>query len=134
MVGVKQMRGFGGCNDLIISGHVSFWTMTPLMYAAYYRPRPPFVGHLVYGILWFCNIQSALRVVYESHHYSVDVFFAWVVTYLCWHYTERVYPASPVTQVEVHRRDYARGLPRSVGTVIVAAVGIAAFIVILGAA
>jgi hypothetical protein len=29
-------RGFGGCNDLIISGHGAFWTLAPLAFQTYY--------------------------------------------------------------------------------------------------
>ena len=30
--GYTQMRGFGGCNDLVISGHGAFWTLVPLAF------------------------------------------------------------------------------------------------------
>eukprot|EP00201_Polytomella_parva_P024328 CAMPEP_0175048062 /NCGR_PEP_ID=MMETSP0052_2-20121109/5959_1 /TAXON_ID=51329 ORGANISM="Polytomella parva, Strain SAG 63-3" /NCGR_SAMPLE_ID=MMETSP0052_2 /ASSEMBLY_ACC=CAM_ASM_000194 /LENGTH=350 /DNA_ID=CAMNT_0016312041 /DNA_START=395 /DNA_END=1447 /DNA_ORIENTATION=- len=35
--GYTELRGFGGCNDLIFSGHGAFWVLTPLMFGTYYR-------------------------------------------------------------------------------------------------
>jgi DNA mismatch repair protein MutS2 len=35
--GFNQLRGAGGCNDLVISGHGAFWTTAPLMFATYYK-------------------------------------------------------------------------------------------------
>jgi DNA mismatch repair protein MutS2 len=34
--GFKQLRGTGGCNDLVVSGHGAFWTTAPLMFGSYY--------------------------------------------------------------------------------------------------
>jgi uncharacterized membrane protein YgcG len=35
--GFRQLRGMGGCNDLVVSGHGAFWTTAPLMFATYYK-------------------------------------------------------------------------------------------------
>jgi len=35
--GYTTIRGFGGCNDLIFSGHGAFWVLAPLAHMAYYR-------------------------------------------------------------------------------------------------
>jgi hypothetical protein len=37
MVGYSSVRGVGGCNDLIFSGHCSFWVLTPLVYQTFYN-------------------------------------------------------------------------------------------------
>ncbi len=34
--GYTTLRGFGGCNDLIFSGHAAFWVMAPLALQTYY--------------------------------------------------------------------------------------------------
>jgi DNA mismatch repair protein MutS2 len=34
--GFQQLRGMGGCNDLVVSGHGAFWTTAPLMFRSYY--------------------------------------------------------------------------------------------------
>lgn len=38
-VGYRHIRGFGGCNDLVFSGHGAFWVMAPLAVRDYYKNR-----------------------------------------------------------------------------------------------
>eukprot|EP00198_Chlamydomonas_reinhardtii_P000275 XP_001689610.1 predicted protein [Chlamydomonas reinhardtii] len=40
MAGYTTIRGFGGCNDLIFSGHGAFWVLAPLAFRTYYPAAP----------------------------------------------------------------------------------------------
>lgn len=110
--GFKQLRGSGGCNDLVISGHGAFWTTAPLMFASFYRTAAGgggegggnggngggsngggarFMSAAVQVVLWVCLAQTALRDALEAFHYSVDMLLAVVVTAAAWGWTRRVY-------------------------------------------
>ncbi|KAG1676519.1 hypothetical protein FOA52_000062 [Chlamydomonas sp. UWO 241] len=107
--GYTTIRGFGGCNDLIFSGHAAFWVVAPLAHGTYYRPTG--TGARLWArasnaAMWVALAQASLRDVVERHHYSVDMIVAVIVTAACWGWTERVY--SPR---EVVLRPRARGAP-----------------------
>eukprot|EP00878_Enallax_costatus_P012058 GHUV01012590.1.p2 GENE.GHUV01012590.1~~GHUV01012590.1.p2 ORF type:complete len:216 (+),score=33.40 GHUV01012590.1:550-1197(+) len=87
-VGIKQLRGFGGCNDLVFSGHGAFWTLGPLTFQTYYPNR------LSTSLLWIALIQTSIRDVIDKQHYSVDMFLAVVATWAVWDWLEWVYPPS----------------------------------------
>lgn len=85
LVGFRKMKGTGGCNDLIFSGHCALWTLTPLLYHSYYKSK-------CCWLLWIALIQTSIRTVLEHHHYSVDMFLAVVITVLVWRELEWVCP------------------------------------------
>mmetsp|Transcript_25348 Transcript_25348/g.68866 ORF Transcript_25348/g.68866 Transcript_25348/m.68866 type:complete len:370 (-) Transcript_25348:415-1524(-) len=87
--GYTTIRGFGGCNDLIISGHGAFWTLAPLALQTYYQ-KYRWVG----AFLWVALAHTSLRDVIDKQHYSVDMLLAVVVTYAVWNALDWVYPAS----------------------------------------
>eukprot|EP00798_Chlamydomonas_sp_ICE-L_P024628 gene24628-10250_t len=107
MAGYTTIRGFGGCNDLVVSGHGVFWTIVPLAFQAYYRTRPEpetkkstrlptrsKVATFVVFLLWAAVVQSSVRDVMERYHYSVDMILAIVVSAASWTWTEWVYPSN----------------------------------------
>ncbi|KAH3767023.1 Phosphatidylinositol:ceramide inositolphosphotransferase 3 [Pelomyxa schiedti] len=101
-----HLRGGGGCNDLIISGHCVFWASAPLMFGTFYTgPRP--WAQIVTGILWVVVAQTSVRDILTHHHYSVDMLMAVVVTAACWKWTAWVY--SPRAGLLLQRRP---GAPR----------------------
>ncbi|KAF8065840.1 IPCS1 [Scenedesmus sp. PABB004] len=85
-VGVRQLRGFGGCNDLIFSGHGAFWVLGPLTFQTYYPHRG------VVALLWAALAQTCGRDVVDRQHYTVDMLLAVVVTWAVWDWTAWVYP------------------------------------------
>lgn len=84
-IGFQKMKGTGGCNDLIFSGHCALWTLTPLLYHSYYKSK-------CCWLLWLALVQTSIRTVLEHHHYSVDMFLAVVITTLVWRELEWVCP------------------------------------------
>ena len=118
-IGFRELRGTGGCNDLLFSGHCSFWLQTCLMYRAFYRvrgvrDRPQqqqqqqqqhrmrpsrwcfsvvrwLPAKLLPYLLWTMLVHTAVRDVLEKQHYSVDMFLAVVVTWLVWTQTAWIY-------------------------------------------
>lgn len=126
--GYTTIRGFGGCNDLIFSGHGAFWVLAPLAFRTYYP------GHrLSTWVLWVALLHSSVRDVVDRQHYSVDMLLAVVVTWAVWDWLEWVYP--PEAPVPVR----PRGSPPDklnifVVGLIVACLGVAGVIVIGGKA
>eukprot|EP00775_Hariotina_reticulata_P013409 gene13409-13537_t len=92
-VGIRELRGFGGCNDLVFSGHGAFWTLAPLTFQSYYPNR------FSTALLWLGLIQTSIRDVIDKQHYSVDMILAVVVTWAVWDWLRWVYPESqPLAQ------------------------------------
>ncbi|KAG2448945.1 hypothetical protein HYH02_005702 [Chlamydomonas schloesseri] len=115
--GYTTIRGFGGCNDLIFSGHGAFWVLAPLAFRTYYpapprrlrlpgglrswpgwlrRLRLPVPGlrlRLSTAVLWLALAHASVRDVLDRQHYSVDMLLAVVVTWAVWDWLEWVYPA-----------------------------------------
>ncbi|KAF6255128.1 hypothetical protein COO60DRAFT_1702962 [Scenedesmus sp. NREL 46B-D3] len=87
-VGIRELRGFGGCNDLIFSGHGAFWCLGPLMFQTYYPNR------FSTALLWIALVQTSIRDVIDKQHYSVDMLLAVVVTWAVWSWLRWVYPES----------------------------------------
>mmetsp|Transcript_14735 Transcript_14735/g.36745 ORF Transcript_14735/g.36745 Transcript_14735/m.36745 type:complete len:387 (-) Transcript_14735:193-1353(-) len=85
--GYTTIRGFGGCNDLIFSGHAAFWVLAPLALQSY-APRPRWAV----GLLWIALVQACIRDVVDRQHYSVDMLLAVVVTWGVWNALAWVYP------------------------------------------
>ena len=54
-IGFGQLRGSGGCNDLVISGHCIIYVMAPLAFQTYY---PGWTA----ALLWLAVIRSCIRV------------------------------------------------------------------------
>jgi hypothetical protein len=94
--GYTELRGFGGCNDLIFSGHGAFWILVPLAYRTYATPGlsgwRAGLSYLSISFMWIAFLQASLRDVIDKQHYSVDMLLAAVVVSACWTWTERVYP------------------------------------------
>eukprot|EP00955_Chlamydomonas_euryale_P100973 365315-Chlamydomonas_euryale.AAC.17 len=56
--------GFGGCNDLIFSGHCAFWALAPLAFGSYYRPTAPRArrwAQAATALLWVALLQARHR-------------------------------------------------------------------------
>ncbi|GIL95001.1 hypothetical protein Vretimale_1112 [Volvox reticuliferus] len=65
-LGYTTIRGFGGCNDLIFSGHGAFWVLAPLAFRTYYP------GHrLSTWVLWLALAHACVKDVVDEQHYSV---------------------------------------------------------------
>ncbi|KAG2501848.1 hypothetical protein HYH03_000346 [Edaphochlamys debaryana] len=85
--GYTTIRGFGGCNDLIFSGHAAFWMLAPLAWRTYYP------GHrLTTWLLWLALFHACINDVVTLQHYSVDMLLAVVVTWAVWDWLQWVYP------------------------------------------
>ncbi len=120
-VGLSKVRGSGGCNDLVFSGHVVLWTVVPL---AWYH----FVGgRAVVVVLWVACVHACckvwggggeLRVGVEGNmyaktpqdvstyqHYSIDFLVGVVVTWACWQLAGRwVYTAGHAVGSNVRQK------------------------------
>ncbi|WIA42869.1 hypothetical protein OEZ86_008792 [Tetradesmus obliquus] len=106
-IGVTELRGFGGCNDLIFSGHASFWTVAPLMFCSYYPNR------FSSPLLWLALLQTCIRDIIDRQHYTVDMILAVAVTTAAWGWTRRVYPEDaplPSSEGEEEERPTAAAL------------------------
>lgn len=86
-VGFKEMRGHGGCNDLIFSGHCGIWVLAPLAFHSYYKNQ-------CCMLLWIAVIQTSIRAVLEHHHYSIDMVLAIIITTFIWKELDMICPSS----------------------------------------
>ena len=92
-IGFGRMRAGGGCNDLVLSGHV-------IICAAVCCAFSEFAPGVASKLLWGALARGALRDAVElrpgsrAHHYSVDMWLGTVVTALTWRAAEGVYPAA----------------------------------------
>jgi len=77
-VGFSRMRGNGGCNDLIFSGHGGIYTVAVYMFHTYYGGRASF-------LVWTAFVHVMCMEVLDKTHYTVDMVLAWIVTALTWH-------------------------------------------------
>lgn len=82
-VGFARMRGNGGCNDLIFSGHGGIYTVAMCMFQTYY-------GGMVSPLVWLAFMHIMCMEILDKTHYTVDMLLAWVVTYLTWYRLEWV--------------------------------------------
>ena len=57
----------GGCNDLVPSGHAIIGTICCLTIAKYR-------GGITCWLTWIAWLYSAIMIVGEGHHYSIDIF------------------------------------------------------------
>ncbi|DBA96869.1 hypothetical protein WJX82_005400 [Trebouxia sp. C0006] len=85
-IGFGELRGRGGCNDLIISGHCIIYVMAPLVFHTYY---PGWTA----SFLWLAVIRTCFRAPMTHQHYAVDMFLAVVVTSLVWMQLDWICPA-----------------------------------------
>ena len=83
-------RGGGGCNDLIFSGHFVIIMNTCLLfnevYDEYCGGRNQRLHKFTKWYLRTAALFSAMDMVRGGHHYSVDVYLAFLVTMLYWKY------------------------------------------------
>eukprot|EP00485_Elphidium_margaritaceum_P006660 CAMPEP_0202690062 /NCGR_PEP_ID=MMETSP1385-20130828/5190_1 /ASSEMBLY_ACC=CAM_ASM_000861 /TAXON_ID=933848 /ORGANISM="Elphidium margaritaceum" /LENGTH=322 /DNA_ID=CAMNT_0049345291 /DNA_START=33 /DNA_END=998 /DNA_ORIENTATION=+ len=85
---------YGGCNDLIFSGHFVIIVATILLFfsilnvdtTADRKTRMPFVNKLTLFLITACGVVAATDMIYKGHHYSVDVLLAAIITPLYWNY------------------------------------------------
>ena len=54
-VGFSKLRASGGCNDLVISGHATIYTVVPIAYGDYYDKWTA-------ALLWYFVLRTCLRV------------------------------------------------------------------------
>ena len=92
-IGILNFRGIGGCNDLIFSGHCALWVLSPLLFQTYYANGNRLARYAIYA-QWILLVQTAVRDVLHSQHYSVDMFLAVLVVWVVWEKLDWVYPAS----------------------------------------
>lgn len=55
-VGFAQVRGAGGCNDLVFSGHVVLWTVVPLAWGGFVG------GWRTSAVLWVACVHACCKV------------------------------------------------------------------------
>lgn len=131
-MGVGSVRGFGGCNDLIFSGHGALWILTPLLFHTYYRP----VGRLgwwMIAFMWILILQTNIRDVMDEQHYSVDMIVAAVVTTATWHWTKWVYDPELVILPRNSRVDTKKTkIPPSIAALIVGCLAFVGIVIIYG--
>ena len=66
----------GHNNDLLPSGHVCFSTMFVL-----YARKYGYISSKTSMIIWFVNIINSVLIILSRCHYSIDVFYAYIITY-----------------------------------------------------
>lgn len=66
----------GHNNDLLPSGHVSFATIFILYLQNYER-----VNNRIATIIWITNILNSILIILSRCHYSIDVFYAYILSY-----------------------------------------------------
>ena len=83
-------RGSGGCNDLMFSGHFVVIMNACLLfnevYGQYYGGRIQWLGTFTTRFVCVAAGFAAMDMVRGGHHYSVDVYLAFLVTMLYWKY------------------------------------------------
>eukprot|EP01023_Acetabularia_acetabulum_P007041 TRINITY_DN12993_c0_g1_i2.p1 TRINITY_DN12993_c0_g1~~TRINITY_DN12993_c0_g1_i2.p1 ORF type:complete len:285 (-),score=4.59 TRINITY_DN12993_c0_g1_i2:86-940(-) len=121
-IGFSKVRGGGGCNDLIFSGHGIIWAVVCCMYQTYY---PGILSIL----LWFVYCHISIRTVLERHHYAVDMWLAAVITILVWKYLEFIYPPSQTSKLKKYQ--IGRQLPSAYVMVLIAIILIAVTVFII---
>lgn len=67
----------GHNNDLLPSGHVTFSSLF-----VFYANRYEYLSPLHNKILWAINIINSIFIILTRCHYSIDVLYAYVVSYL----------------------------------------------------
>ncbi len=67
----------GHNNDLLFSGHVSFCTLFNL-----YCRRFGYVSNRTSNIMWVINIINSLMIILTRCHYSIDVIYAYITTFV----------------------------------------------------
>ena len=67
----------GHNNDLLPSGHVCFSTLF-VLYTQKYGYLTPTTNRMV----WVVNIVNSILIILSRCHYSIDVFYAYVLTYM----------------------------------------------------
>jgi len=83
LVGLTPFK-YGGCNDLIISGHATVTSTFACMASS-------ISGDPVFCIaLWTMVVLDYIVEIYEGFHYSVDMWFGMVVTCLLWRVLEPI--------------------------------------------
>ena len=69
----------GGCNDLLPSGHAIIGTICCLTIAKYR-------GGITCWLTWIAWLYSAIMIVGEGHHYSIDIFIGFFSAASCWYF------------------------------------------------
>ena len=69
----------GGCNDLVPSGHAIIGTICCLTIAKYR-------GGFTCWLTWIAWLYSAIMIVGEGHHYSIDIFIGFFSAASCWYF------------------------------------------------
>lgn len=67
----------GGCSDLLFSGHISY-SFLSLLYCHHYNLMPNILQIFLYIIL----IILSILIIIQRKHYSVDVYYGYLITYL----------------------------------------------------
>lgn len=136
MVGISEMRGFGGCNDLVFSGHAAFWVLCPLLFQEYYFnhfPRKTWFLKTCQKFMWILVFFTCLQDVNTQQHYSVDMFLGVVVTCLVWNNLEWIYPPSRKLNLENIRTGH-RSPPMPILMFILGSILVGMIIVVFGRA
>lgn len=77
-VGFSRLRGNGGCNDLIFSGHGGIYTVALCLFQTYYGGKTSF-------LVWTAFVHVMCMEILDKTHYTVDMVLAWIVTSLAWY-------------------------------------------------
>jgi hypothetical protein len=67
----------GHNNDLLPSGHVSFSVIFVL-----YANKYGYLSHRYNNIFWLINILNSIFIILTRCHYSIDIFYAYVLSYV----------------------------------------------------
>ena len=97
------LKGGGGCNDLIFSGHGVTNMIFILVYRDYYHHNKWVYRFLLANWVWF-----AIGAIFEGHHYTVDLVLAGPIAVMVWDtYGHRAMsgPCNRATRQTQHRNE-----------------------------
>lgn len=88
LFGLGMFLKYPQCGDLIISGHtISIWLFTRTICAALGEALQRPFNWLVMGFLYTFSFFTMMYIVMSKNHYSIDVWFGFIITELFWsHY------------------------------------------------
>lgn len=86
----------GGTNDLFFSGHVMLSTLLERYYSTY------FINDELCIIPWIVNLMIMINTVLTKRHYTIDVIYAWYVTFTLFELSDRIFEKP----IPTHFQDY----------------------------
>lgn len=85
LFGLGMFLKYPQCGDLIISGHtICIWLFTRTICAAFDSALQRPFNWLIMGFLYTFSFFTMMYIVMSKNHYSIDVWFGFIITELFW--------------------------------------------------